>query len=635
MGIIADTSLVSNKVFTAIQPWQNYEEHTGTVIYANKYADVAEVQMPRDIRAILDSDAGAVGNNPMIQLQGKLQYLPDGPWYTDCRNGMLYIHNKKFREDSIHTYVYQSENGEVLRVSFDTKIVTHHDLAKAMNIDPKTGESLKSNLKEKVEEILRDLKVWGVERPDALSNRTGAGYSEPPRTDLYGTGDFINGQWYYHRKLPNNPMITIEESDHKFDYGMRSPDELVIGKGANNKAIKNKLKYDPLHLNGLSEEDHIKNQVVAQYDKQSEARKNAQAANAARTLIMAKNRRQLSKENNINSSTNAHDREWLDSQVDFRSAEDYNSMSIEVGDVIRESRQKKLKAEDTRSKVRAVVEDYIGVGSTHAIYAPVYVEEWVDPTTYSGNNTFRDRARNTGNTRRVTPFSNTEDLLSQNVNKKMLEMMNDPNIAIISDPVKEKVGDTHKYHYKVKIYHQAYRKVNLSAVDHVTDWLLRSNNAALDAELKAKAQNNKLANDSNSRVEKVLVVKMDVVGRPSLTSSQVLTILNVGKKWSGKYYVKECTHKMDASEGYICSLDLSKNAGKPGSETKTEKLSSNHIIKESSSDKTKEYNKSRGMTVVKSKPSTSTQNIPARSSKSSKKRSKKKTYPKRNPKQRK
>lgn len=626
MGIIADTSLVSNKVFTAIQPWENYEEHTGTIIYANKYADVAEVPMPKDIRAILDSDAGSVGNNPLVQLQGKLQYLADGPWYTDCRNGMLYIHNKKFREDSIHTYVYQSENGEVLRVSFETQLITHHDLAKAMNIDPRTGESLKSDLSEKVKDILKDLKVWGVERPDATANRVGYGYTEPIKSGLWGSGDFIDGQMYTRNKLLRNPQITIQ-SDAIPSYKDRN---ILLNAGAKNNAIINDLESQELRLNGLSESDKAKGEVMAKYDKQSQASKDRYAAHAAKTLIRNKKRKEVIQANGGKYPTNTHDQKWVEDQVNWKSAEAYESMSAEAGDVIRESREKKRSSEDTKSRVQAVVEKYIGVGSTHFIAAPAYVVEWVDPTTYSGNNTFRDKAITSRNDALYNSSMRTK------ATSKMYDMMNDPNIAVYSDLVKEPVQGSvsNKYRYKVQIRHPAYRKSELSAVDNVTDWLLRSGNAALDAEEKKKAENNKLANASVSRVDKVLVVKMDVVGRPSLTNSKVLTILNVGKRWSGKYYVIECTHKMDASEGYICSMDLSKNAGKAGAKIKNEKLSSNHIIKENASEDN-EHNKNRGITVTKSKPAQSKSITvvtakPSRSSHNKKKNKKSSNHGKRN-----
>lgn len=41
----------------------------------------------------------------------------NGPWYVDSRDGVIYIHNRKFQQPPHHTYIFQAENGEVLRVS--------------------------------------------------------------------------------------------------------------------------------------------------------------------------------------------------------------------------------------------------------------------------------------------------------------------------------------------------------------------------------------------------------------------------------------------------------------------------------------------------------------------------------------
>ena len=116
-----NTSIVNNPVFQNLQVGEKHESTTGTIIYANKYSGVSPIAMPKAIKDILDSNIGTIGTNPIIQLKNKLAALPNGPWYMDCRNGLLYIHNKKFNEKPVHNYVYQSENGEVLSLSFETQ----------------------------------------------------------------------------------------------------------------------------------------------------------------------------------------------------------------------------------------------------------------------------------------------------------------------------------------------------------------------------------------------------------------------------------------------------------------------------------------------------------------------------------
>lgn len=71
---------------------------------------------------------------------------------------------------------------------------------------------------------------------------------------------------------------------------------------------------------------------------------------------------------------------------------------------------------------------------------------------------------------------------------------------------------------------------------------------------------------------------MQVVGRPSLASSQIVIIDNVGRRWSGPWYIKQCTHSMDAGQGYVTNLELVKNAGKSGSVTSKSGLSTQTIV---------------------------------------------------------
>ena len=98
----------------------NFDEYI-YYIKSSKKVEKDWNEVPKAIKDILDSNIGTIGTNPIIQLKNKLAALPNGPWYIDCRNGLLYIHNKKFNEKPVHNYVYQSENGEVLSLSFETQ----------------------------------------------------------------------------------------------------------------------------------------------------------------------------------------------------------------------------------------------------------------------------------------------------------------------------------------------------------------------------------------------------------------------------------------------------------------------------------------------------------------------------------
>lgn len=71
---------------------------------------------------------------------------------------------------------------------------------------------------------------------------------------------------------------------------------------------------------------------------------------------------------------------------------------------------------------------------------------------------------------------------------------------------------------------------------------------------------------------------MQVVGRPLLASSQILILENVGKRWSGPWYIKQCTHSMDAGQGYVTNLELVKNSSRAGSTTSKTGLSTQTVV---------------------------------------------------------
>lgn len=103
-----EVSLLSNKVYQQMQPPSNivdYEPPVGTIIYANQFSGIAKVDMPKELKDIFNSDYGEVGNNVLVQLEQKVDALPDGPWYVDTRDGVIHIHNQKKLQAPIHSYV--------------------------------------------------------------------------------------------------------------------------------------------------------------------------------------------------------------------------------------------------------------------------------------------------------------------------------------------------------------------------------------------------------------------------------------------------------------------------------------------------------------------------------------------------
>ena len=130
--------VISNKVYESLQvPTEQSRNTVGKILYANSFSGVAQVPMPADLKALIDSDLGLIGNNILVQLEQKMKGYPNGPWYIDSRDGVIYIHNRKFTQEPEYNYIYQSENGEVLRVSFTMQNVTKRAKAQLTEtIDP-------------------------------------------------------------------------------------------------------------------------------------------------------------------------------------------------------------------------------------------------------------------------------------------------------------------------------------------------------------------------------------------------------------------------------------------------------------------------------------------------------------------
>jgi hypothetical protein len=54
--------------------------------------------------------------------------------------------------------------------------------------------------------------------------------------------------------------------------------------------------------------------------------------------------------------------------------------------------------------------------------------------------------------------------------------------------------------------------------------------------------------------------ELEVVGDPLLESGKIVAVLNVSKKYSGNYYIEECTHSIPNRGPYKTTMKLSKNA---------------------------------------------------------------------------
>ena len=519
-----NTTIISNPVFQSIQYGEGYESHTGTILYANKYSGVSPVDMPGDIKSILDSDIGSVGTNPIIQLKNKLAALPNGPWYIDCRNGILYIHNKKFKEDSVHNYIYQSENGEVLSLTFETQ-----------------------------------------RRTKSLGHSIGGGI-DPFSKDIVGVNSNVKS---------STPGPGANKEEYKPLASRVKVISAIDKTRVNDTQVTNRIQVEAIARQRTKALQRKKANQKVTTDKAYKNYKNGYTVNRQFT-------------DQLKGSSNARKDKWAQKIYSKLSANNRVDLSSYVAE--------EWKKTHNRNAVLKLVRKYFGYGK-HVIFAKVWKEQWVDPTTYTGNNTFR------GTPKPWTAFDGGYSNRKE-VGEYVGRMSQDPQIKILSnvDILKD---NQYGGHYRIKVFRLANTKGVVESAQIVTDWLIRLSNPGYSSTGRTTISGGTVGaggsyipsltgNTGRTVTEKKLVVTMRVIGRPSLESSQIIHIGNVGEKWSGDYYIKTCSHNMSPDSGYTCTLELTKNGEKAEIESGTTKLSTGKVVKDLSSTSDNQHNSSRG-----------------------------------------
>lgn len=491
--------IISNKVYESLQvPTENTITTTGKVIYANPFSGISQVAMPEDIKELLDDDFGLVGNNVLIQLEQKFLSYKNGPWYIDSRDGVIYIHNRKFNEEPHHTYVYQNENGEVLSVSFETKEVTKKvNFQLSQTIDPEN----------------KDLVSGSSEIKD----------------------DFVVNWW----STPNTPWA----------------------RGGNPFPVMLDVPWKPGPDMNQVMRDQVKKRE--EYERKQKVMKEFNPEDPYSDY-------RSSKENKLKSLSDKEYLEAIGVAVDRLP----NNQKLAVERAIKEAERN---GTDPSAALKKATN-----GSTYLFSESqsfeYFSEEWVDPREY-------DPLSNGVLTNRYTEVPGkipTDVKASANRGIKALD--SDPLIQVMPNTLTIDYTDAYSdanlgtkeiLINSVKVKIRRFKKLR----PLVPIYTLYTNlfNRYGGAKNYAKALQS-AANGGLKRKERVLECNMTVVGRPSLESSQVLLLLNVGSKWSGPWYIKKCTHMMDAGNGYTCQLELVKNLALNGNTTAKINLNTQNMV---------------------------------------------------------
>lgn len=493
-----EQQIISNKVYESLQvPTENTRTTTGKVLYANKYSGVAEVAMPEDLKALIDSDFGLVGKNVLVQLEQKMKGYTNGPWYVDSRDGVIYIHNRKFHEEPVCTYTYQGENGEVLRVSFATQKITKRVkavLAPSLDPDSKDLSVLSTNINEPEDKPPLALRP-PVAQVDNLmvSNITGNGFED-------------------YRSHPTTPTGVMDAWDTQLQYNMEKTAEYkkrveeykAVGPVGAYEAGKQR-KFDEMST------EEVRAAINQAANELPDDKKNA----LKQVLRNSKNGKEL------------------------------------------EANLKKLLEYE-----RYLFEDEDGM--------KFMVEEYVDPLDYDPEG-YTSKQAGAG----IASGINFQAGILPASERGFEALKKDPYTEVLSDMEVDttKGYGQNQYGKRVKVRHM--KRVNLEVPLYKLYHNLFSRYGGADKYAWAANAN---ANGGLKQTEEKLVCQLQVVGRPMLATSQIIRIDNVGKRWSGLWYIKQCTHSMDAGQGYITNMELVKNNSKSGSVTSKTDLSTQNIV---------------------------------------------------------
>lgn len=517
--------VISNKVYESLQvPTEQSRNTTGKILYANRFSGVAQVAMPSDLKSLIDSDLGLIGNNILVQLEQKMKGYANGPWYIDSRDGVIYIHNRKFQEEPEYNYIYQSENGEVLRVSFATQKVTKRVKAQLTQaLDPEDKGLIVGSTDitepEKEKEEVTLLKPFVAQ----VDNTMVVNYGSVPYED--------------YRSHPTTNIAAEMEAEQR--YGAKAQKY--------NSAMKEYGSQKPYVAYNAGKQEALDNLSTEQY------------------------------------------REAINTAV--------NNLPNDKKRVIQQILKNSKNGKELESNLRQLLENerYLFTGEYKMEYL---AEEWVDPREYDPE----------GGT--ITHMVNIRTFSSNPYEKQMIDNQSQRGIsAMEKNPYITVYPDTYKVEYsrdgvttptmtrkvKAKVKIRRMKKVPFLVPIYKLYHNLFSRYGGADKVTWAMNAN---ANGGLKISERKLVCQMTVVGRPSLQSSQIISLENVGKRWSGFWYIKSVQHSMDAGQGYLCTLDLVKNNARDGQTTSKTQLSTQDIVSNDAKDSAKtDFGKNKKNTV--------------------------------------
>lgn len=504
--------IISNQVYLQVQPITLKEEAipNRVVLYANNFSGLNPVHVTdKDLEDLLGNTVGMAGNNVLVQLKKKFSTFKNGPWYIDSRDGILYIHNRKNPLSTVHDYTYNRENGELLSASFTIHEVYKPFAGLGAVVDA-LGKSL-GKITEKLDDFLL---------PDS---------SEFPLAE-----DALDK---YNKGFSISRTDTVDDVSRNNGYG---PEWKFW------KTQEGKLQSS--WVGSKWEGDRL----TRQYNAKSSAQKRAQEEEALRNAYLNTDRdAQLNYLLQIDPLLKQRWRLYMNSSKDFGENHAYT--------------------QNYKRDLIKAAEKY-NVPGASVPFTDYSTKRWVAT---------------------LAPFENTGPEAVQRASNQALKRF------LRDNQVKRKLGDaklipgseklkTFKK-YKAVYGSQVPKEVIMTTGTVVISYTgyggyrTFTNGAKVVQDAIGRPLDGRkfgsfgnalgdvkkaLHNAGKGKKEKQLLATIRVIGNPDIDISHNIGLYNVGKKYSGKWYVKKVTHTIEPGQGYICDIELQKQLPKLGASGK-------------------------------------------------------------------
>lgn len=493
-----EPKLISNQVYEAIQVPTLEEDmpSKSTILYANRYAGVQEVEMTDpELVDLINSSIGMAGSNVLVQLKQKMEKFRNGPWYIDSRDGVVYIHNRKLNQESVTNYIYQQENGELLSASFNMIEVfkPFAGIKSMFDAVSKTVHAISCQIADVQigqQRAFQDLETW--KRKQEFYRK----YPDQPAS-------LVEALWDQQERLAASVREYKAEMDRKTDIG-----------------ASERQKYDA---------------------KSPEQRKADSRARANKSLARSDKRGLATEALRDNPNYNV----WL------LMCKQHGSGSKQASDAWKEVVEyAKGQYVDTKSPNDGVWDYY-----TTSIAIGVTVSSSTKPTSA----TWDQNAKGT-NAINSWKVSHPGFQVTQVMGIVWKKGKRDTT-ADYFDPGFMGPPTRYFWHAYVnfKYFGLGTKRAVVRADKLLGDVFPRYSTPNLGATLQ-----NAAGNVGRGKKEKRLQAELRVVGNPTLESMQQIGVYNVGKKYSGPWYIKSVDHSFEFGQGYICEIQLSKQVPKPG-----------------------------------------------------------------------